>query len=154
MIRLTVLCFLVCVLTACGKDSTAEYDDARNQILGTWQLSESTETEDIGQLGSLISNRSGSITFSDNGTGINTLNFSEGRPFEWIYQLSPEKISIVTKSDSTSQGFLVFGKTHLFDVIENRSTVQQWIENDNALFLIDDITKLAARETRWELIPQ
>ena len=153
MIRLATILFSIILLTSCGKDDTSEYDDARNQIIGTWQLTERNETLDIGQGGNTFVITE-IVTFHNDGTGNRLNSFSGVRNFEWIYQLSPEKISIDTESATTSQGFLLSGENRHFDIIENNIDLQQWISTDNAIFFIDSMLQLAPREIRWEMIRQ
>lgn len=153
MIRLTAILFTFLLFTSCGKDDSTEYEESRNQIIGTWLLQENVEIEDIGQVGNPI-DKSGVITFSEDGTGNSTSNFNIVTNFEWLYQLSPEKVSILTETSTTSSSPFTLGENRHFDVVENRSTLQNWIAYDNASFYIDSTIQTAPREIRWEMIKQ
>lgn len=150
MSRLITSCLFIILLTSCGKDASTEYEVSRNQILGPWQFTENIQVEDIGQVGLNPIDRTGTITFFNDGTGQKEDIFFGTSNFEWIYQLSPEKISIVSNPEDF-QGFINFGESKLFEILVNTSEAQQWIAEDNTALLIDSIVQLAARETSWEL---
>ncbi len=133
MIRSIILLLSILIITSCGKDDATEYDDARNQIIGVWQLNEFIETEDIGQF-STTSTKTEAITFNTDGSGNRQTTFTGVQDFEWIYQLSPEKVSIITEPVLTTQGFISTGENRHFDVLLNETSIQQWISNDNAIF--------------------
>lgn len=151
MLRLLTLFFFTLLFVSCEKDTSTEYEEGRNRILGTWQFIERTEVEDVGQNNGILLDKTGTITFNSDGTGSKNLSFFGENNFEWIYQLSPEKISVTTKLDTSSQGFTVFGESLLFTIQENRIDLQQWNANDNTIFLIDSMTQLASREITWEM---
>ncbi len=128
--RFSILIILM-VATSCqkeGGDST--FDERRNNIIGEWSLSETTDTNPSGLIFT--------INFNADGTGRKeTTLFGNDIDFEWVYQFNPEQIVIKEEAGTvvTEIGQLnTLAQTRIFDILRNTEDQQEWITDDGFPF--------------------
>lgn len=146
------LIFFALFFSSCGDDFKKEYEERRNQIIGTWKINETKETVVLGQIVNSEENIQ-LIEFNSDGTAIKTIEETMHQ-LTWIYQPDPEKIALNGNPSSANQGIgLIAGNNH-FDIIENNATHQTWNINGNVQDVIDSNIHSFITVVNWELIKQ
>ncbi len=119
LVKITVLLF---IFTSCCKDDDNIFDEKRNNIVGEWEVTE-TSRDIRSDTVYAESDRTFEITFNQDGTGIIETFVGIDAGFEWLHQFNPEKVVI---NGVRSGSILSLNSVQSYDVIENERNRQIW----------------------------
>ncbi len=119
MIRLiTLLAITSLLFSSCDKEEI-DYDEKRNNIIGSWDITQVTQEIRADTLYD-ESSITLDITFNQDGSGTKETILGNV-DFEWIYQYNPEKVLI-----SSEQSGVLFSNVQLYSVTKNEMDRQIW----------------------------
>lgn len=114
---------IVLIAQSCKTDPVAYFTEQRENILGSWNVTQTQRAYVSGAVDLVLVNDSIVLTFNSDGTGTRNLPQSSPQHFEWSYQLSPE---VVTIHFLSGNGGIIGGNTTFYDVTTNTADHQFW----------------------------